>query len=68
VTASHVIYIPMVMFVGIFLGFILGARAARNSFDLQRKRDEERAIARAAREQRKAARAAAEAGREASDE
>ena len=57
-TPSHVIYIPMAILLGIFLGFILGARAARNSFDLERKRDEERAAARAAREAKKAARAA----------
>jgi hypothetical protein len=57
VTPSHVIYIPMILLVGMFLGFILGARAARNQFDLQRKRDEERAATRAAREQRKAAKA-----------
>jgi hypothetical protein len=48
----------MAILLGIFLGFILGARAARNAFDLERKRDEERAAARAAREAKKAARAA----------
>ena len=35
--------------VGMFLGFILGTRAARNQFDLQQKRDTEREAARAAR-------------------
>lgn len=48
-TSSHVLFIPGVMMVGIFLGFILGARAARNQFDAQRRRDEEREAARAAR-------------------
>lgn len=57
-TSNHVIYIPLVTICGIFLGFILGARAARNAFDLERKRDEERAIAKAAREERKRAKAA----------
>jgi hypothetical protein len=57
-TPSHVIYIPMAILLGIFLGFILGARAARNAFDLERKRDEERAAARAARDAKKAAKAA----------
>jgi hypothetical protein len=57
VTPAHVIYIPMILLVGMFLGFILGARAAKNQFDLQQKRDEERAATRAAREQRKAAKA-----------
>jgi hypothetical protein len=41
--------------VGMFLGFILGARAARNQFDLQRKREEERDAARAARAAKKSA-------------
>ena len=34
VTSSHVLFIPGVLMVGMFLGFILGARAARNQFDL----------------------------------
>jgi hypothetical protein len=38
-----------------FLGFLLGVRAAKNQFDLQRRRDEERAAARAARAQNAAA-------------
>ena len=53
-TSSHLLFIPGVLMVGMFLGFILGARAARNQFDLQRKRDEERAAARAARDAKKA--------------
>lgn len=48
-TASHVIFIPGVLMVGMFLGFILGTRAARNQFDLQQRRDAEREAARAAR-------------------
>ncbi len=60
-TSNHVIYIPLVAIVGIFLGFILGARAARNAYDLERKRDEERAAAKAEREARKARKAAAAA-------
>jgi hypothetical protein len=55
VTSSHVLFIPGVLMVGMFLGFILGARAARNQFDLQRKRDEEREAARAARAAKKSA-------------
>ena len=54
-TASHIIFIPAVLMVGMFLGFILGARAARNQFDLQAKRDAEREAARAARAAKKAA-------------
>ena len=54
-TASHIIFIPAVLMVGMFLGFILGARAARNQFDLQQKREAEREAARAARAARRAA-------------
>ena len=53
-TSSHVIFIPGVLMVGMFLGFILGTRAARNQFDLQRRREEEREAARAARAAKKA--------------
>jgi hypothetical protein len=57
-TSGHLIFIPMVLVVGALLGFILGARAARNQYDLERRRDEEREKARAERAARKAARAA----------
>ncbi len=53
-TSSHILFIPAVLLVGGFLGFIVGARAARNQFDLQRRRDEEREAARAARAAKKA--------------
>jgi hypothetical protein len=54
-TSSHVIFIPGVLMVGMFLGFILGTRAARNQFDLQRKRESEREAAKAVRAAKKAA-------------
>jgi len=54
VTSSHIIFIPGVLMVGMFMGFILGARAARNQFDAQAKRDAERDAARAARAAKKA--------------
>ena len=53
-TSSHVLFIPGVLMVGMFVGFIVGARAARNQFDLQAKRDTEREAARAARAAKKA--------------
>lgn len=53
-SAAHVIFIPGALMVGMFLGFILGARAARNQFDLQQKRGAEREAARAARAARRA--------------
>jgi len=55
VTSSHILFIPGVILVGMFLGFILGTRAAKNQFDLQRKREEEREAARAARAAKRAA-------------
>jgi len=49
VTNSHILFIPGMIMIGMFLGFILGNRAAKNQFDLQRRREEEREVARAAR-------------------
>jgi hypothetical protein len=43
VTAGHFIFIPSVLLVGIIIGWILGARAARDAFAVeQRRRDERR--------------------------
>lgn len=53
-TAGHVLFIPGVLMVGMFLGFILGTRAARNQFDLEKKRNAEREAARAARAAKRA--------------
>ncbi len=53
-TSSHIFFIPGILMIGMFLGFILGARGARNQFDLQKRRDEERDAAKAARAARKA--------------
>jgi hypothetical protein len=55
VTSSHVLFIPGVLMIGMFIGFILGTRAARNQFDLARKRQEEREATRAARAAKKTA-------------
>jgi len=55
VTAGHIIFIPGAIMIGMFLGFILGTRAARNQFDLQQKRAAERDAARAARAAKRAA-------------
>ncbi len=60
-SSNHVIYIPLIAICGVFLGFILGARAARNAYDLERKRDEERAATKAAREERRRAKEAEKA-------
>jgi hypothetical protein len=49
-TAAHFIYIPIVLIVGVVLGFFLGGRAARDAFALEAKKTERRAAARAARQ------------------
>ena len=54
-TTGHIFFIPVVLFVGVILGFVLGNRAARNAQDLERRRAEEREQARAARAAKKAA-------------
>jgi hypothetical protein len=54
-TSGHILFIPGVLMIGMFLGFILGTRAARNQFDLEQKRATEREAARAARAEKKAA-------------
>ncbi len=54
-TSEHVLFIPGVLMIGMFLGFILGARAARNQFDLAQKRTAERDAVKAARAAKKKA-------------
>ena len=58
-TSGHFIYIPMILAVGIVLGFILGGRAARDALAAKARGEEARVAAKAA---RAAARAAASAG------
>ena len=53
-TSGHIIFIPGMIMIGMFLGFILGTRAARNQFDLQKKREAEREAAREARAAKRA--------------
>jgi hypothetical protein len=53
VTSEHVLFIPGALMIGMFLGFILGTRAARNQFDLQQRRAAERDAVRAARAAKK---------------
>jgi hypothetical protein len=42
-TSAHFIFIPAVLLVGIVIGWILGSRAARDSYASERRRREERA-------------------------
>jgi DNA invertase Pin-like site-specific DNA recombinase len=53
VTSSHIFFIPGMIMVGLFFGFILGMRAARNQFDMQQRRQAERDAAKAARAEKK---------------
>ena len=41
--ASHFIFIPGVLLLGVVVGWILGSRAARDAFGAELKRREERA-------------------------
>ncbi|MBV8755812.1 MAG: hypothetical protein JO257_00970 [Deltaproteobacteria bacterium] len=56
-TSEHILFIPGVLLVGMFLGFIVGTRAAKNQFDLHQKRQAEREAARAARAAKKSSQA-----------
>ena len=67
-TSAHIFFIPGMILVGMFLGFIFGARAARNQVDIERKREEEREAARAARAARRASNKADEPPAEAKPE
>lgn len=58
-TFGHIFFIPLVAMIGMLFGFVMGARAARNATDLEKKRDAEREKARADRAARKAAAASA---------
>jgi hypothetical protein len=43
VSASHFLFIPAVLLVGVVIGWILGGRAARDAYAAELKRREERA-------------------------
>ena len=42
-TAGHFIYIPMVLLLGIVIGWVLGSRAAADAMAMEKRRREERA-------------------------
>jgi hypothetical protein len=42
-TAGHFIYIPVVLLVGIVIGWVLGSRAAADALAMERRKREERA-------------------------
>jgi len=41
-TASHFIFIPAVLLVGVVIGWVLGSRAARDAYAVQLKRLQDR--------------------------
>jgi hypothetical protein len=41
-TAAHFIYIPIVILIGVGLGFVLGARATRDVYESNRRVEEAR--------------------------
>jgi hypothetical protein len=47
-TAGHFIYIPVVLLIGVVVGWILGSRAAQDAFAAELKRREARAAKQAA--------------------
>jgi hypothetical protein len=55
-TSGHLIFIPAVLVIGMFVGFLLGTRAAQDRVNVELKRQAEREEARRARAERKAAR------------
>ena len=48
-TAGHFIFIPAVLIVGMVVGWILGSRAARDAYESELRRREERAARKAER-------------------
>ncbi|HEU5055478.1 MAG TPA: hypothetical protein VFU21_03105 [Kofleriaceae bacterium] len=55
-TSGHLIFIPAVLVIGMFIGFLLGTRAAQDRVNMELKRQAEREEARKARAERKASR------------
>jgi hypothetical protein len=59
-TSAHLIFIPAVLVVGVFIGFLLGSRVAQDRLNLELKRQAEREEAFRKRAERKAGAAEAE--------
>jgi hypothetical protein len=55
-TSGHLIFIPAVLVIGMFVGFLLGTRAAQDRINMELKRQAEREEARRSRAERKASR------------
>jgi len=46
--SSHFIFIPATLLIGVVIGWVMGARAARDAFAMEMKRREERAARKSA--------------------
>jgi hypothetical protein len=60
ITSGHFIFIPVVLAIGFVFGFIVGGRAARDAYQMELKREEERKKAKEDRAARRGGRAAEE--------
>jgi hypothetical protein len=67
-SSSHILYIPACILIGVIIGFIMGARAARDRANLAAKRDELRKDAREQRAARRAAKQSEAGGGESADD
>ncbi len=54
-TSAHILFIPGMLMIGGFMGFVFGARAAKNQMELQARRTAEREAAKAERAAKRAA-------------
>lgn len=52
-TAAHFIYIPMILLVGVVIGWVLGSRAAVDAMAMEQRRRQERAQRAEARDARR---------------
>ncbi len=52
ITAGHILYIPLVLAIGVVLGFIFGGRAARDAIAFEQKKAEEREARKRERQER----------------
>jgi hypothetical protein len=43
-TSAHFIFIPVVLFIGVVIGWILGSRAAQDAFAMEMKKREARSL------------------------
>lgn len=67
-TSGHLIFIPAILVIGMFVGFLFGSRVAQDRLNLELKRQAERDAAKTARAERKASRASGAKAEDAKDD